>query len=568
MKTSQKAIRDKEGNIVHDQNMILNRWLEYGTELFKAEDQESLAAIEIGEGDLEPEPLREEIVKALNKLQEGKAAGTDEVPTELLKASGEAAINWLHNLICLTWRKICWPKDWKTQEFVPLFKSGDQMECGNHRTIALISHASKILLLIIVDRIQQQLIREIPETQAAYKKGRGTRDMLVSLQIISEKLLSIGKKEYVVFIDYSKAFDLVNHNQLFSTLLKMGFPKHIVALLQDLYSGHVGTIRWDGQNTQEFPILKGVRQGCIISPHLFNLYTENIMREAEITEFGVSVAGHNISNMRYADDTGLMEGTLEQAEELTRRVNEVGKRYGLKLNVKKTKLMIVSNEDTDEKLTIDNEEVETVAHFKYLGSYKNRHMDCTEDIKIRLAQGKAAMMDLKPVWSNSGMPTSIKLKLIETVVWAIMTYGSESWTLKTSDTNRIQAAEMWVYRRLLNVHWSERRSNDSILKELHTKRKLLPKVMKAKLTYYGHIVRGHGSKLAQLAIEGKVEGKRQSGRQRKQWFDNIKEWTGMDMAECRTAAQDKIKWRRIVRQSVMRVANPRPIRRSSRTAPR
>ena len=92
-------------------------------------------------------------------------------------------------------------------------------------------------------------------------------------------------------------------------------------------------MKWDGKNTPEFPILKGVRQGCIISPHLFNLYTENITREADIGDFGVKVGGQRISDMRYADDTGLLEGTLIQAEELTWRLNETGKAYGLKLNV-------------------------------------------------------------------------------------------------------------------------------------------------------------------------------------------------------------------------------------------
>ena len=567
-KTTQKAIKDREGNILHDEEEVLNRWLEYGTELFKADDQDPQPAIEIEEEDLEPEPLREEVVKELNRLRDGKAAGTDGIPAELLKASGEKAITWLHQLVCLIWRSRQWPKDWKTQEFAALFKAGDMKECGNHRTIALICHASKVLLLIIVERMRQKASQEIPENQAAYKKGRGTRDMLVSLQIISEKILSIGQREYIVFIDYSKAFDSVIHSKLFNILLEMGFPRHLVALIQSLYDGQVGTIKWDGKNTPEFPILKGVRQGCIISPHLFNLYTEHIMREADIGEFGVSVGGQRISNMRYADDTGLLEKTLNQAEELTRRVNETGKRYGLKLNVKKTKLMIVSGEETEESMEIDGEEVETVNRFKYLGSHKTQRMDCTDDIKVRLAQGKSAMMDLKPVWSNSGLPRVIKLKLIETVVWSIMTYGAESWTLKTSDTNRIKATEMWVYRRLLNVHWSEKRTNESILKELNTKRKLLPKVIKAKLSYFGHIERGHGSELSQLAIEGKVEGKRQCGRQRKQWFDNIKEWTGMELDECKRVAQDKNHWKSVVNSSIERVANPRPTRRSARTAPR
>ena len=107
-----------------------------------------------------------------------------------------------------------------------------------------------ILLMIMVERIQQKLTQEIPENQATYKKRRGTRDMLVSLQVISEKILSIGQKEYIVFIDYSKAFDSVSHSKLFNILLKIGFPRHIVALIKSLYDEQVGIIKWDGKIPQ------------------------------------------------------------------------------------------------------------------------------------------------------------------------------------------------------------------------------------------------------------------------------------------------------------------------------
>ena len=140
-----------------------------------------------------------------------------------------------------------------------------------------------------------------------------------------------------MFIDYSKAFDSVCHSQLFDALLEMGFPKHLVTLLQSLYVNQRAIIRWNGEHTSEFEIGKGARQGCIVSPHLFVTYTEKGMRDAEASSFGITVGGKAISNLRYADDTALIENSKEAPEHLIKNVNEVGKQLNLKLNVKKTK---------------------------------------------------------------------------------------------------------------------------------------------------------------------------------------------------------------------------------------
>ena len=166
-----------------------------------------------------------------------------------------------------------------------------------------------------------------------------------------------------MFIDYSKAFDSVSYCKLFEVFLEMGFPKHLVALLKSLY---IKEPLYD-----EFEIGGGARQGCIISPHLFVTYTEKGMRNAEVSKFGVKIGGPHISNLRYADDTALIANSEEEIVQLTNSVNEVGKGINLRLNVKKTKLL-VAGADPDEvhNIKIDGETVERVDHFKYLGSTK------------------------------------------------------------------------------------------------------------------------------------------------------------------------------------------------------
>lgn len=130
--------------------------------------------------------------------------------------------------------------------------------------------------------------------------------MLFILQILIEQIRGSKDDALITFIDYSKAFDSVRHHHLLDVMTKMGFPKHLVSLIAALYHGQKATIRWNNENCTYFNIEKGVRQGCILSPHLFNIYIEQIMREADIENMGIKIGGRNITNLLYADDTALM----------------------------------------------------------------------------------------------------------------------------------------------------------------------------------------------------------------------------------------------------------------------
>ena len=147
-------------------------------------------------------------------------------------------------------------------------------------TIALISHASKVMLKILQARLQQYVNRELPDVQAGFRKGRGTRDQITNICSIMEKAREFQKNIYFCFIDYAKAFDCVDHNKLWKILKQMGIPEHLTCLLRNLYAGQEATVRTGHGTTDWFLIGKGVRQGCILSPCLFNLYAEYIMRNA------------------------------------------------------------------------------------------------------------------------------------------------------------------------------------------------------------------------------------------------------------------------------------------------
>ena len=156
--------------------------------------------------------------------------------------------------------------------------------------------------------------RELPDVQAGFRKGRGTRDQIANIRWIMEKAREFQKNTYFCFIDYAKAFDCVYHKKLWKILKEMGMPAYLTCLLRNLYAGQKATVRTGHGTTDWLQIGKGICQGCILSPCLFNFYAEYIMRNAgmEEAQAGIKIARKNINNLRYADDTTLMAESEEQ----------------------------------------------------------------------------------------------------------------------------------------------------------------------------------------------------------------------------------------------------------------
>ena len=150
--------------------------------------------------------------------------------------------------------------------FIPIPKKGNAKDCSNYFTIALISHASKVMLKTLQARLQQYVNREFPDVQACFRKGRGTRDQIANIHWIMEKQESSRKNIYFCFIDYAKAFNCVDHNKLWKILKEMGIRDHLTCLLRNLYAGQEATVRTGHGTTDWFQIGKAVRQGCILSP--------------------------------------------------------------------------------------------------------------------------------------------------------------------------------------------------------------------------------------------------------------------------------------------------------------
>ena len=187
-----------------------------------------------------------------------------------------------------------------------------------------LAHASKLMLKILQARLQQYVNCELPDVQAGFRKGRGTRDQIVNICWIIEKAREFQKNIYFCFLDYAKAFDCVDHNKLWKILKEMRIPDHLTWLLRNLYAGQEATVRTGHGTTDWFQIGEGVHQGFMLSPCLFNLHEEYIIRNVGLEEAqaGIKTAGRNINSLRYADDTTLVAKSEEKLESLLMKVKE------------------------------------------------------------------------------------------------------------------------------------------------------------------------------------------------------------------------------------------------------
>ena len=253
------------------------------------------------------------------------------------------------------------------------------------------------MLKILQARLQQYVNQKLSDVQAGFRKGRRTRDQIANICWIIEKAKEFQKDIYFCFIDYPKAFDCVDHNKLWKTLKEMGTPDHLTCLLRYLYASQEATVRTGHETTDWLQNEKRVQQSCILSPCLFNSYTEYIVHNVRLYEAeapaGIKIAGRNINNLRYADYTTLMAERKELKSPLM-KMKEESENAGLKFSIQKTKIMASGPISSWE---IDGETVETVSDFILGGSKITADGDCSHEIKRHLLLGRKAMTNLNSI---------------------------------------------------------------------------------------------------------------------------------------------------------------------------
>ena len=537
------CIKDKNGKMLFEKDRVLERWAEYIGELF-SDTRPSLPAPSNDEG---PPILKSEVERALKNAQLGKAPGDDGITTEMLKLLESFGVEKLAELFNDIYSTGVFPEELLMSVYITLPKQPRATDCANFRTISLMPHALKIFLKIIQARIGNKIDSEVGPTQFGFRPGSGTREAIFCFNILAQKFIEVDQDIYTCFIDYSKAFDKVHHSQLIECLEKIGVDGRDIRIIANLYWHQKAAIRINNELSPFTSIQRGVRQGCVLSPYLFNIYTEFIFRQSNDLP-GITIHGLNINNLRYADDTALIADDKDKLQDIVTIVQKESSKAGLEMNVKKTKTMLIARDVENKKVEIkvNNEILQQVDKFIYLGTEIREDIKTEKEIERRSNIAKEKFFKMSKIFTTKRLKLKTKLNILKCYIYSIFTYGCEAWTLSKANESKIEVFEMWCMRQMSNIKWKDRVTNEKVLEKLKTSRQLLKNIQKRKLRYFGHIKRKNN--LLTTSMEGKVKGRRPRGRPRNNWVGDIKEWTGLPARDCARRAVDRDLWASIACQ--------------------
>ena len=507
-------LKDSTGKFLIREREIVNEWKRYLENLYGENEQRMLRGMEEEESvDLDKlgEPiLRSEFDLALRQLKNNKASGVDNLPAELLKQAGQYFLDRLFVLINEIYKTGSLPNDFKMSKIVTLPKKANSEKCEDFRTISLLSHASKILTKVINRRIEHVSENYLAEDQFGFRRNKGTRDAILALRLITAKRRAFGQKTAIAFIDLEKAFDNVNWEIMFKILEKLGIKYRDRRVLFNLYKEQMAVIEI-GKEKETAEIRKGVRQGCALSPVLFNLYIEDAMNRLKMKDnIGIRIQGENVSMIRFADDIALLAENEEALEASLQEMASILRDYGMKINKKKTKVLVSSKGVDRIPIRFEGEYLQRVEEFSYLGSKISSDCKCKGEIQQRIIQAKRAFISKRSLLCCKKINLETRKNFLKMYVWSVALYGSETWTLLKGDMSRLEAFEMWCFRRMLRISYIERVTNDEVLRRIGEQRAILKTIKRRRDKLIGHTLR-HES-ILQHILESGIGKKTQKGR--------------------------------------------------------
>ena len=325
-----------------------------------------------------------------------KAPGIDNITAEVLKAGGKPMCEMLVKIFNSAWKDKSIPKDWSKMIVTPVYKKGDKLDPANYRAISLLSIPGKVFCKILLDRIKLRAEDLMSESQFGFRPGRGTVDAIFIVRQLIENANEHKVPLHFNFIDFKAAFDTIWRKALWKMMLAIGVDPTVVYLIEEMYKTTECAVTINGQLTEWFEVNVGVRQGCLLSPTLFNIFLEFVMKELRSHTNSSLALDNNLTNdIRYADDTTLISCIFEKLKLSSEALETACKKWGMKINSSKCKILSSEN---DIDITIDGNPIEHVNNFVFLGS---NIPDTSTEIERRIGIASSAFGRLKTtIWNQ------------------------------------------------------------------------------------------------------------------------------------------------------------------------
>ena len=222
----------------------------------------------------------------------------------------------------------------------------------------------------------------------------------------------------------------------------------------------------------------------------------------------------------------------------------------LRINTAKTKVMTMGKEKAEENIKLNTTEIENVLEFVYLGSLLTWDNNCNKEIRRRIAKATGVMGGFNTIWNSKAIRVQVKLNILKACVFSTVLYAAETWTLKKEDKDRLLSFEIRCYRRILRIRWQQKITNIEVRRRMKTTSNIVQEVVKRKMNMFGHICRMPQGRLVKKVMLGTMDGNNRRGRPKREWLQDIEEWSGLDLPTLTREAQDRLRWKNIVKHAV------------------
>ena len=379
-----------------------------------------------------------EILHCIGKLKNNKATGCDRICNEMLQNAKHTLTPTLKNLFNLIFSTGSFPTTWSGSLTRPIYKSGSKLLPTNYRGISLSSCLGKLFCMILNERLINYLEENklMTPLQIAFRKNCRTNDHIFTLKTLIDKYTNLDnrgktKSLYTCFIDFRKAFDTVWQEGLLHKLLDIGIGRNFYSIIKDMYKKNCGQIKLKQGLTDTFPVELGVKQGCVLSPTLFNIYLNDLPNYLMSNSTDpVSLQNDSLNCLMYADDLVLLSTTAEGLQKCIDKVKEYCQNWKLNLNVQKTKIIIFNKQGKINKklrFTFNGNEIEIVKQTKYLGIVFSNNCSFKSAITSLKDKSNKALFKIYKSFGDSSRPIKIMSQLFDAMVSPIQTYGSDIW---------------------------------------------------------------------------------------------------------------------------------------------